>query len=61
MLNEILDERRTDVQPDSGNFSDPYEDLIAKLHQFLDRLVAESREDKDDDCVRIFIGGNSDE
>lgn len=61
MLVEILDERGTDVQPDSGNFPDPYEDLIAKLHQFLDRLVAESREDKDDNCVKTFMGGNSNE
>ena len=61
MLVEILAEHRTDVQPDSEIFPDPYEDLIAKLHQFLDRLVAESREDKDEDFLRIFMGRNSNE
>lgn len=53
---EILREAGTNVKPDSEKISDPYEDLICELHQFLDRLVAESGPDQE-----IFLGDNEDE
>lgn len=56
MLTEILRNERTIVQPNSQEFFDSYEDLIAELHQFLDRLVAESGA-----CPEIFSDGGKDE
>lgn len=56
MFAEILRKPGTDVQPKSEEFSDSYEDLIAKMHEFLDRLVAESKTNQD-----IFIDGGDSE
>lgn len=56
---EILRGERTLVQPDSEKIFDPYEDLIAELHRFLDQLVAEPRESEDFDPEEIFIRGDA--
>lgn len=61
MPTNILRNRGANVQPDSEKNFDRYETLIAELHRFLDRLVAEPREPEDVDPVEIFMRRNIDE
>lgn len=58
---KILRKVKTAVQANSEKIFDPYEDLIAELHRFLDRLVAEPQEYKDFDPKEIFIERTTDE
>lgn len=55
MLTEILRDERTAVQPNFEEIPDSYESLIAELHRFLDRLIAEPREHEDFDPEEIFM------
>lgn len=56
----ILPQAERSVQPKSEKIPDNYEDLIAQMHQFLDRLVAESSSRDLKDLKDVFIRSNSD-